>query len=61
MTAQGRLKLYEEIEKLNERVLYFDMGKIYLMIHFFYSKWLKIFYLKIRYSLYQNTVITCQS
>ena len=24
VTAQGRLKLYEELEKLNHRVLYFD-------------------------------------
>ena len=26
VTAQGRLKLYEELEKLNQRVLYFDTG-----------------------------------
>ena len=28
VTAQARLKLYENLEKLNERVLYFDIDSI---------------------------------
>jgi len=27
VTAQARLKLYEEIDRLGDRVLYFDTGK----------------------------------